>query len=108
MGGLNPWHKGLNLRIHRVKAATLLHAFVLCLFAGLMVPNPAAAQDTDRDGLSYALELEFGSDPTRVDSDGDFLTDRCGATLAPTRMQPIRTATDCPTLQIRIHGTFRS
>ena len=44
MVGLNHRHKGLDLRIYRVKATPLPRAFVLCLFAGLATPVSLSAR----------------------------------------------------------------
>ena len=51
---------------------------IIAPVATVPVPPPApelGGPDTDRDGLSDALERRFGLDPLRADTDGDNLTD---------------------------------
>ena len=38
-------------------------------------PNKKEDDDSDRDGLSDIIEKAIGSDPDKIDSDGDYLTD---------------------------------
>ncbi len=46
-------------------------------------PTPSSTDDTDRDGLTDALEAFYGSDPHNPDTDGDGVTD--GAEVAAGR-----------------------
>ena len=48
--------------------------------------------DTDRDGLTDEVEASLGTDPTRVDSDGDTLGD--GEEVLLRRSDPLQTDTD--------------
>lgn len=65
----------------------------LCAAIGMCIVAPvhAAEVDTDYDGLSDALEMQFGSDVRRVDTDGDGYSDgtEVAAGYSPNNTLPI-------------------